>query len=208
MQRNRIIVFALIGIVAALSGALIARAVFRSGAMPFALQSGTILQPARSLPAFALTDQTGNSFGNEQLRGHWSLLFFGFTNCGDVCPTTLALLATTGKKLGDLPDAQRPRIVFVSVDARRDTPETVRTYIRHFDANMTGLTGKQQDLDAFTMALGVPSAIRETDNGGFTVDHSAAILAVNPNGEFKAIFSPPHTVDALASDYRLLLGEI
>jgi len=206
MARNRILVFASIGIVAALAGAFLAQAGFRSGVVPIALQSGTILQPARALPPFALLDHEGKPFGNDRLRGHWSLLFFGFTNCGDVCPTTLALLAAAGHKLGDLPDPQRPQVVFISVDAKRDTPETVRTYISNFDTSFTGVTGTQKDLDALTAALGVPSAVRQLDNGGYAVDHSAAILAVSPNGEFRAIFSPPHTLEALAGDYRLLIG--
>jgi len=200
------IIFTAVAIVAALAGALLAYKYSSLQAAPIALQSGTLLQPPRPLPHFALIDQNGQPFDAAALRNQWSLLFFGFTNCGDVCPTTLALLASTTKSLMDLPDAQRPHIVFISVDAKRDTPEVLKSYLKAFDPTFTGVTGRQPDLDAFTTALSVPSAIRPLENGGYAVDHSAAILVVNPQAELQALFSPPHTIDALATDYRRLIG--
>lgn len=193
-------------IVAALLGALLARYVVPRNSATIALQSGTTLIPARPMPTFALVDQDGKPFDNKRILGHWNLLFFGFTNCGDVCPTTLALLAATKKALADLPAAQLPRVVFISVDAKRDTPDSVRTYVRNFDAEFIGVVGTQENLDALTAALGVPSSVRQLENGAVAVDHSAAILAVNPAGKVSAIFTPPHKMDALAADFRALVG--
>jgi len=206
MSRTRLILFASIAIVAALAGAFLAREIFRSGATPVTLQSGTILQPPRPLPVFSLLDQDRQVFDNGRLVGHWSLLFFGFTNCGDVCPTTLALLAAMNKTFDGLSPAQRPRVIFISVDGQRDNPDSVKAYVKNFDVTFIGVTGRQSDLDALTSAVGVPSAVRQLENGAYAVDHSAAILAIDPRGEFRAIFSPPHTLDALASDYRSLIG--
>lgn len=196
--------FAAAGIVAALAGVLLARGVLNREAPPV-LATGTLLQPARAVAPFSLLDQDAAAFGNSRLQQRWSLMFFGFTNCGDICPTTLALLATVSKSVADLPAELRPQIVFVSVDAKRDTPNVLKRYVQSFQADIVGVTGDQESLDAFTATLGVPSAIRQLEVG-YAVDHSASILAFNPRGEFQALFSAPHTVDGLAADFRRLIG--
>ena len=205
-QTFRFVALAALGIVAAAAGVLLARFLFAPAAAPV-LATGTLLTPPRPLPTFNLIDQTGAAVEPERLQGNWSLMFFGFTHCGDICPTTLALLATTARSLNDLPRDEQPQIVFVSVDPGRDTPEVIAKYLANFDPAFVGLTGEQTDLESFTRALGVPSAIRMFENGSYAVDHSAAILAVNPRGELRAIFSPPHTVAALATDYRSLVSD-
>ncbi len=204
MKRTSLIL-TLVGIVAAIAGALLARSVFQNPSTPLALKVGTVLQPPRALPNFAFVDHNGQRFDNERLRGRWSLVFFGFVNCADICPTTLTVIGSTVKAVADLPVAQRPQAVFVSVDAKRDTPEVLKAYVKNFAPALIGVTGAQADLDAFTKALGIPSAIRPLESG-YAVDHSAAILAINPQGEWRALFSPPHTVAALARDYRALAG--
>jgi protein SCO1/2 len=118
----------------------------------------------------------------------------------------LALLANTVKTVGDLPAAQQPQVFFVSVDAKRDTPEVLNTYVKHFDPSFVGVTGTQANLDDFTASLGVPSAIRLFDNGSYAVDHYAGVLAFNPQGELRALFSAPLTAEGLANDYRSLVG--
>jgi protein SCO1/2 len=200
------ILLATIGIVAALLGALLAQSVLQSSPVPLVLKSGTPLQPPKAIPDFALVDHTGAPFIAARLHSRWTLMFFGFANCGDVCPTTLSLLAATAKSLGDLPPAVQPQVVFVSVDAQRDTTQVLQAYIKGFDPTFVAVTGAQANLDAFTKSLGVPSAIRPLENGGYAVDHYAGILAFNPQGELRALFGAPHTVDALSSDYRVLVG--
>jgi protein SCO1/2 len=200
-----ILAFAAAGIVAALAGALLARGVSSDRNATPVLATGTLLEPARPVSAFSLIDQHGASFDNARLNGRWSLMFFGFTHCGDICPTTLALLASVSKSVADLPAAEQPQIIFVSVDANRDKPDVVKRYVEGFRADLIGVTGDQKQLDAFTASLGVPSAIRQLEVG-YAVDHSASILAFNPRGEFQALFSAPHTVDGLAGDYRRLVG--
>ena len=204
--RTQTLLLVALGIVAASLGALLAQTILHKRNSPPTLQAGTLLQPPKAIPDFALLDQNNAPFTAAQLQGHWTLMFFGFTNCADVCPTTLTLLATTLKKLGDLPTAQQPHGVFVSVDAKRDTPDALRAYIKNFDATFVGVTGLQSNLDAFTKTLGVPSTIRLFDNGGYAVDHYAGILAFNPQGQLRALFSAPHNIDTLASDYRALVG--
>src|SRR5215471_14922113 len=158
MHSRKVFLLIAIGIVTAFAGALAARWILQSPQGTVTeLQSGTRLWPPKSLPDFALLDQDAQPFGNAQLVGHWNLLFFGFTNCGDVCPTTLALLAKTRLSLTDLPVKTQPQVVFFSVDTKRDTPERVKQYVHNFDPSFIGVTGTQQEVEKLTNALGVPS---------------------------------------------------
>jgi len=196
---------ALVAIVAIAAGMLLSRSLLdRSGAPTLA--KATLLDPARPLPPMAFIDQNGQPFGLEQLRGHWSILFFGFTFCPDVCPTTLALLAQVEKKLGDLPAEQRPHIVLVSVDPRRDTPERLAQYVKSFSPTFTGITGEQTAVQEFALKMGVPVAITEQPDGNYTVDHSAAIFVIDPNGALRALSSTPHEVPIIAEDYRSIVA--
>jgi protein SCO1/2 len=202
------VLFAAIGIVAALLGVLLAQKLQTSTPTPLILSGGTPLQPPKAIPDFALIDQTGAPFTLARMRSGWTLMFFGFANCADVCPTTLTTLAATAKSLADLPAPLQPQVVFVSVDAQRDTTSVLKSYVATFDPAFIGVTGAQADLDAFTKSLGVPSAIRALENGAYAVDHYPGILAFNPRGELVALFGAPHTVDSLASDYRVLVGAV
>lgn len=200
---------AVVAIVAALAGALLARTLFappQVALRQFALQSGTEILPPRPLAAFALVDQDNKPFNRDRLQGKWTLMFLGFANCGDICPTTMAMLASTVKELSDLPEAERPRVVFVSVDPQRDTPEVLSKYVKAFDPSFIGVTGAQADVDAFSLSLGAPSGIRQLEVG-YAVDHSGSVFAINPRGEFQALFSPPHTAATLAADYRILAAQ-
>jgi protein SCO1/2 len=202
---------AIIAIVAVAGGILLARAMLgdamlgNNNVVQLELAKATLLNPPRALPEFTLIDHTGASFGQAQLKDRWSLLFFGFTHCPDVCPTTLGMLAQTEKALGDLPAEQRPQIVLVSVDPQRDTPEQLASYVRFFSPSFTGVTGSQEAIDKFTRALGVPVAISPLANGDYSVDHSAAIFLVDPSGALRALFSTPHSPAIIAADYRRIV---
>ena len=156
---------ALVAIVAIAAGMLLSRALLDRSGGP-TLAKATLVGPARPLPPMAFVDQNGQPFGPEQLRGHWSILFFGFTHCPDVCPTTLALLAQVEKKLTDLPTEQRPHIVLVSVDPKRDTPERLAQYVKSFSPTFTGTTaGDEAAVEEFALKMGVPVAISEEPGG-------------------------------------------
>lgn len=196
---------ALVAIVAIAAGMLLSRALLDSPGGP-TLAKATLIDPARPLPPMAFVDQQGQPFGVEQLRGHWSILFFGFTHCPDVCPTTLALLAQVEKKLADLPAEQRPHVVLVSVDPKRDTPERLAQYVKSFSPTFTGITGEQEAMHEFALKLGVPVAISELPGGNYTVDHSAAIFVIDPSGALRALSSTPHQVPIIAEDYRSIVA--
>jgi protein SCO1 len=198
---------AVVAIVAIGAGALVARAVLdRTQARNPGVTTATVIAPARPLPDFSLVDQTGAPFDKNRLRGHWSLVFFGFTHCPDVCPTTLAMLAQVEKKIAAAPPAVAPQIILVSVDPERDKPEQLAQYVKFFSPTFTGVTGPVAAIDDFTRVLGIPVARTPLPNGDYTVDHSAAILLFDPEAALHALFSGPHSADAIAADYRRIVA--
>jgi protein SCO1 len=171
------------------------------------LSTGTLLAPARQLSDFSLIDQQGRRFGSAELRGHWSLLFFGYTNCPDFCPTTLATLAAMEKRLRADHAPVVPQVIFVSVDAKRDTPAQLAKYVPYFDPQFIGLTAADQpSIEAVAKKLGVAASIQPSADGNYTVDHSAAIFVLNPDGRLNAILTGPFTVAALLDDIKRIVA--
>lgn len=208
MPKSRAPLYAGIAIVAILIGALSAQFARKPAAAPLSLQNGTVLPTPRAVPDFSLVDNKGNRFSRVQLMGHWSVLFFGYTSCPDICPTTLSSLAQVDQALSDLPATQRPQIVFVSVDPKRDTPMQVANYIKFFSPAFIGLTGEPAQLEQLTQALGVPVAIHDSGNGAYTVDHSATLFLLDPQARMAAVFSPPHQVQTLSNDLRTVVSQL
>ena len=170
------------------------------------LATGTLLSPACDLPAFSLLDQNGAAFTPASLRGHWSLLFFGYTNCPDLCPTTLATLATL-QRAWQRDGAQHPRVVFVSVDAKRDTPAVLARYVPYFDASFTGVTAANQpQIEDFARRLGALVIIGPEHDGTYSVDHTGALFVISPKGQLAAVLSGPHTVQGLREDIARILA--
>ena len=170
------------------------------------LATGTLLAPSRTLADFSLIDHQGRGFGPANLHGHWSLMFFGYTNCPDFCPTTLTTLAAVEKRLraAQLPT---PQVIFVSVDAKRDTPAQLAKYVPYFDPDFVGLTATDQPaIEALAKKWGVAVLIRPAADGNYTVDHSGAIFVIDPKGNLAAVLTGPFTVEALQSDIQRLVA--
>ena len=173
---------------------------------PHVLASGTILAPARPLADFSLIDTQGRSFGSANLRGHWSLMFFGYTNCPDYCPATLTTLAALEKQLRAAKSLAPPQVIFVSVDAKRDTPAQLNQFVPYFDPEFVGLTAASQPaIEALAKKWGIAVNIQYAANGNYSVDHSAEIFVIDPAGNIAAILTGPFTVDALGSDFRRIV---
>lgn len=169
------------------------------------LESGTILAPARPLADFSLIDNQGRGFGSANLRGQWSLMFFGYTNCPDYCPTTLTTLAALEKQLRAAKMAP-PRVIFVSLDAKRDTPAQLNQFVPGFDPDFIGLTAASQPaIEALAKQWSITVAVKSAADGNYIVEHSAAIFVINPSGKLAAILTGPFTVDALQSDFRRIV---
>ncbi len=193
-------------ITAALAGAATAWIVTRRAEAPPALEQATLFDAARPVPQFELVDQAGHPFHRDSLRGQWTLMFFGFINCPDVCPTTLATLADVRRLLADLPAGELPAVVLVTVDPARDTPEALGRYVAHFDDQFLGVTGLPEAIEALTHDLGVAVSIGPiSEDGYYTVDHTAAIFLIDPAAAFTAVFGSPHAADVIARDYRSII---
>jgi protein SCO1 len=202
--QSKILSFALICVVG-IAG-ITASLLWRHPAAPVDLATGTYLTPSRALPDFSLIDQQGKVFGSANLRGHWSLLFFGYTNCPDFCPATLTTLAALQKRLRAAGSPTLPQVIFVSVDAKRDTPAQLAKYVPYFDPGFIGLTAPDQpSIEAVAKQLGVAVLIRPAADGSYTVDHSGAIFVLNPDGRLTAILTGPFTVDAIQGDFRRIV---
>lgn len=184
--------------------ALAAGAVFgwllREGSAPAAAERVglALLLPDRApLPAFRL-EATDGSLSPERLRGRWSVLFFGYTHCPDICPTTLAVLAAA---LGRLPDEARQRLmpVFVSVDPDRDDIERLRAYVGYYGQGLVGTRGTEPDLARLARTLGAYYELGErSGDGGYLVNHSAGLFLVDPEGRFAGVVTPPFDAAQLA----------
>jgi protein SCO1/2 len=115
------------------------------------------------------------------------------------------VLAQVEKRLQDLPESQRPQVMMVSVDPRRDTPEHLKKYVTFFSPTFRGVTGTSENIATFTRAMGIPVAIQTLGNGAYTVDHSAAIFLIDPAGALHALFSTPHDAAKIAADLRRIV---
>lgn len=179
----------------AAGGAWVAR---QHDSSPVVLASGTWLQQPRPIEPFALIDQTGAPFSQAQLRGRPSLVFFGFTHCPQVCPTTLAKLAQVKRDSG-IPDL---RVILVSVDPERDTPAALATYLGNFDPEFVGVTGGKSAIEGLAKDFRVAMARSELPGGTYTMDHSATVFLVDARGALVAVFTPPIESPNLAADLR------
>ena len=155
----------------------------------------------------ALVSADGAPFGPERLKGRWSLVFFGFTSCPDVCPTTLQLLSEVARHAASgIPEgasgvsAGATQIVFVTVDPQRDTPAHLKSYLAHFDERIVGLTGSRDALERFAAGLGAASA----PSGSGAIDHSTSLFALDPQGRLAGIMLRPADPARIVADLAVL----
>jgi len=160
------------------------------------LASGTWLSVPRTLADIQLEDGDGHRFTTQNLQGKPSLVFFGFTHCPDVCPTTLVKLAQV-KKTAALAGL---RVLFITVDPQRDTPQAVGAYAHNFDPSFIGLTGDQAAIDQVTRAFAVAAVRVDLPGGDYTMDHSAQLFLVNSKAQIVGLFSPPFDTRILTQD--------
>ncbi len=149
---------------------------------------------------FSLTDQNGQPFSDKDLKGKPFLVFFGFTHCPDVCPTTLFEISEILRSLG--PAADRTAALFISVDPERDTPAAMKDYLANFDPHLRGLTGDSAALAAVAKAYRVYYKKVPTDGGDYTMDHTAIVYLMDKDGRFVAPFNMRRSADVAAADLR------
>ncbi|MEO6079260.1 MAG: SCO family protein [Steroidobacteraceae bacterium] len=166
------------------------------------LASGTTLPAPRPLTAFTLTDHHGANFGNVELSGRPSLVFFGFTHCPDVCPTTLALMAQLQRD----PALEPLRMLFITVDPQRDDQLALQRYVAAFGEGLTGLRGEDAALEPLLQNLGAARRVAPRAGADYAVDHSATLFYINAKGALSAVFSPPFDYANLRSDLAALVA--
>ena len=174
------------------------------------LQAVRLFPEPRVLPEFALQQSDGTQLVPGELNGHWTLVFLGFTHCPDICPMTLSELARAQAEWEALPDALRPRVLFVSVDPERDTPDRIGEYAHHFHRDTLAATADIPALEAFARSLSLVFMKAPAADGApadeYSVDHSAAMAVLDPEGRMAGVVQPPFDPAAIAADLAALTG--
>jgi protein SCO1/2 len=174
------------------------------------LEAGTLLPTPKPLRPFTLTGQDGKPFTLDNLRGHWTFLAIGYTSCPDICPTTLATFRAVSQQIAPKGGEPPVQFLFVSVDPGRDAPERLNQYVHYFDPAFLGVTGSDKELHELTAELGL-SYLRVEEKGSalaYLMDHSAAIVLIDPAARFTAIFSRPHDPKAMAADFAAIESQM
>ncbi|MFT3741945.1 MAG: SCO family protein [Gammaproteobacteria bacterium] len=171
-------------------------------------ESATIFPQPRRVPDFQLIDSNNQPLTLNNLKGHWSLLFFGFTRCPELCPTTLAVLKQAYKNLAAAHQTVVPQMVFISVDPESDSLARIRDYVHSFNPAFLGATGSAQTLSQLTESFSVlyMKVKSAQADGDYTIDHSGTILIVNPQGQFAGVFTLPHDANKISHDIQTLMG--
>ena len=165
-------------------------------------EKGTTLFPeSRPLSRFDLVDSRGEAFTNANLTGKWSLVFFGFTHCPDICPTTMAELADLKAQLVGT-EAGATQVIMVSVDPARDTPERLAEYVPYFHPEFLGVTGDFPAILSFAQRLNAPFRKVSDPNNGYQMEHSANVALMNPRGDYHGFFRAPLDVPKMRVTLR------
>jgi protein SCO1/2 len=195
--------FVLAAFAAALGFLFGARALAPSA--PPQLGAISLYPQTRELPDFHLDRADGGSLTLADWRGRWTLAYFGFTNCPDVCPTTLAAFKQVWKRLEAKGATDRLRIDFISVDPVRDTPEQLARYVAFYDPDFVAATGTDAELGHLTSALGLLYTRTPNAEGGVDVDHSASAVLIDPDGHQAGLVRPPFDPARIAADLEALM---
>ncbi|AGL81877.1 protein SCO1/2 [Pseudomonas protegens] len=208
MTRTQKTVFILVALVALVLGLTVNKVLSGKGqGDPTALiDAGIILLPqSRTLPAVKMVDQDGQPVVIDELKGKWSLLFFGYTFCPDICPTTLAQLRQIKSELPK-EAVDKLQVVLVSVDPNRDTPQQLKQYLGYFDKDFKGLTASSvEDLQKLANAVSIPFIPADTSKPNYTVDHSGNLAVIGPDGTQRGFIRAPLNNQKLVAQLPVML---
>jgi len=168
--------------------------------------AGFVYPEPKTISPFRLTGPKGSSFDLEALKGKWSFVYFGFTHCPDVCPTTLAELNRAQESLEEAGLDAVNQYVFVSVDAQRDTPQRLARYVAHFNEKFIGATWTDEALTKFTQDVGVLYSFPQGRKGrNYAVDHSSTVALFDPDARLHAVFTSPQKAEEIVDGFRKIL---
>lgn len=197
---------AIVALVALIGGFAVSWVI--SSNKPVELEAGLWFgDQARALPEFELVDHNRNTLDRNSLKGKWSLMFFGYTHCPDICPVSMQTMSDMVKAIEDPDVVKELSIYFVSVDPERDTPEILASYVTYFNPDFTGATAENEKLTPLTRSIGIAHQIRNKtdDNPEYDVDHSSAIVLINPQAEFAGLFGAPQDALVMARDITRII---
>lgn len=165
---------------------------------------GSQIDPPVPAADFTLTDQNSQAFRLSEQRGKVALIFFGYTNCPDVCPITLATYTKIRARLGD--EADKVRFIFITVDPERDTVEQIRSHLGNFDPALIGLTGSREELESVWKNYGVFQSQHGAEGvEHYDVDHSSRIYAIDPQGNWRLTYPAEMDYETIAKDVEHLI---
>jgi protein SCO1/2 len=169
------------------------------------INGAIVLDKPRIFSDFELVDHRGEVFNLDRMKGIWTIVFFGFTHCPDICPTTLAMLNETYSKLKES-EKELLQVVMISLDPERDTVEKLAEYVPYFNPEFTGVTGNKHLIRRLTAELNVAYNQVPLSGDDYTVDHSTQLILVNPMGHYHGFFKAPHTEITMRSTWRSING--
>ena len=194
--------------VAALAGGLLLHAgQSRRDAVAAVPADGVVLLPEpAAVAAFELETHRGGQFRVRDLAGHWTYLFFGFTNCPHICPTTVALMAEAEEQIRALPQGEAFRGLFISVDPERDDAAGIAAFLGRFSNRFLGLRGARSEIQKIARDVDVAFAKMPDGQGGLTVEHSSHIVLIDPEGRYRGFIKRPRKAEALVRAFRRLVA--
>lgn len=179
---------------------------YRSFAPPKPVSTNfTLYTPSVDIAPFQLTDSNDRPFTNLSLQGHWTFLFFGFTNCQSICPITMTLLNNVYQILYQEEQNPMPDVVMITIDPDNDTPSRMHDYVTSFNPHFQGATGDKQQIQQLASSLNVVYMRVKTSNG-YTFDHSGSLMLIDPSGRLIALFTPPLDAKSVAEDYANIVN--
>ncbi len=197
-----------VALAAMLGGVWLAATYLENGSRAILLpdQAMSLFPDPKPLTAFAFTDHENRVFDLSRLKGKWSFLFFGYTHCPDICPTTLAMLARAHESIvKSTLGAKDVQFVFISVDPNRDTANKLRQYVTYFDASFLGVTGDDAQLGNLAAQLGAAYQVAITPGvENYPVYHTAAVFLVDPRARYHAVFAPPLDAEGISRRFEVL----
>ena len=162
-------------------------------------------EQAKPLPSFNLTDHNNLLYNNQSFSGQWNLLFFGYTNCPDICPDTMQMLNTMMQQLPDDETRQQIQITFISVDPDRDHSENLKAYVSYFNPDFKAVSGDINQIKILTDAVGI-LFYSEPKPEGYDVGHSGALVLIDPESRYTGVFGSPHDAQKIAHDMNALIN--
>ena len=169
------------------------------------INGAIVFDKPRIFSDFELVDHRGEAFNLARMKDIWTIVFFGFSHCPDICPTTLAMLNDTYSKLKDS-EKQRLQVVMISLDPQRDTVEKLAEYVPYFNQQFTGVTGNQRAIRLLAAELNVAHNPVPLNGDDYTIDHSTHLILINPMGHYHGFFKAPHTEITMRSTWRSIDG--